>query len=74
MYIKSSSSNVEYIKAKNFRIKNNYCLTHVDGEKIKFTEDLDFGIKKDSINIYCKEKICLEKIEILTEDLQKTTA
>ena len=74
MYIKSSSSNSEYIKAKSFRVKNNYCLTHIYGEKIKFTEDLDFGIKKDSIIIYCKEKICLERIEILTEDLQKTTA
>ena len=74
MYIKSSSSNSKYIKAKNFRVKNNYCLTHIYGEKIKFTEDLNFGIKRDSINIYCKEKICLEKIEILTEDLQKTMA
>ena len=61
-------------KQRILELKNNYCLTHIDGEKIKFTEDLDFGIKRDSINIYCKEKICLESIEILTEDLQKTTA
>lgn len=61
-------------KQRILELKNNYCLTHIDGKKIKFTEDLDFGIKRDSINIYCKEKICLERIEILTEDLQKTTA
>ena len=61
-------------KQRILELKNNYCLAHIDGEKIKFTEDLDFGIKRDSINIYCKEKICLERIEILTEDLQKTTA
>lgn len=61
-------------KQRILELKNNYCLTHIDGEKIKFTEDLDFGIKRDSINIYCKEKICLERIETLTEDLQKTTA
>lgn len=61
-------------KQRILELKNNYCLTHIDGEKIKFTEDLDFGIKRDLINIYCKEKICLERIEILTEDLQKTTA
>lgn len=61
-------------KQRILELKNNYCLTHIDGENIKFTEDLDFGIKRDSINIYCKEKICLERIEILTEDLQKTTA
>ena len=42
-------------KQRILELKNNYCLTHIDGEKIKFTEDLDFGIKRDSINIYWKE-------------------
>lgn len=70
--IKSSSKIAEYIKAKDFKIKNNYCLAHIDGEKIKFMKDLDFTNRSYSINIYCKEDICLEKIETLTEDWQKT--
>ena len=50
--IKTNSRIAEYIKAKGFKIKNNYSFAHIDGEKTKFTEDLDFGIMKDLINIY----------------------
>ena len=50
--IKTNSRIAEYIKAKDFKIKNNYSLAHIDGEKTKFTENLDFGIMKDLINIY----------------------
>lgn len=50
--LKTNSRIAEYIKAKGFKIKNNYSLAHIDGEKTKFTEDLDFGIMKDLINIY----------------------
>ena len=50
--LKTNSRIAEYIKAKDFKIKNNYSLAHIDGEKTKFTEDLDFGIMKDLINIY----------------------
>lgn len=50
--LKTNSRIAEYIKAKGFKIKNNYSFAHIDGEKTKFTEDLDFGIMKDLINIY----------------------
>ena len=50
--LKTNSRIAEYIKAKDFKIKNNYSLAHIDGEKTKFTEDLDFEIMKDLINIY----------------------
>lgn len=50
--IKTNSKIAEYIKAKEFKIKNNYCLAHIDGEKTKFTEDLDFGINSEVINIF----------------------
>lgn len=50
--LKTNSRIAEYIKAKDFKIKNNYSFAHIDGEKTKFTEDLDFGIMKDLINIY----------------------
>ena len=53
--LKTNSQIAEYIKAKDFKIKNHYCLAHIDGEKTKFTEDLDFGIRSSSINIYCKK-------------------
>ena len=46
----------EYIKAKNVDILNKYSLAHIDGEKTKFTEDLDFGIRSSSINIYYKKR------------------
>ena len=56
MYIKSSSSNAEYIKAKNFRIKNNYCLTHIDGEKIKISFG-DYIVKLgSSFKVYSEEE------------------
>ena len=67
-----NNSIAEYIKTDNFKIKNKYCLAHIDGEKTKFTEDINFKILKDSINVYCKEDVCLERIEILTEDMLKT--
>ena len=50
--LKLNSRIAEYIKAKGFNIKNHYCLAHIDGEKTKFTEDLDFGIKSEVINIF----------------------
>ena len=50
--LKTNSRIAEYIKAKDFKIKNHYCLAHIDGEKTKFTEDLDFGIKSEVINIF----------------------
>lgn len=50
--LKTNSRIAEYIKAKDFKIKNYYCLAHIDGEKTKFTGDLDFGIKSDAINIF----------------------
>lgn len=54
--LKTNSRNAEYIKAKGFKIKNHYCLAHIDGEKTKFTEDLYFGIRSSSINIYYKKR------------------
>ena len=53
--IKSNSRIAEYIKAKDFKIKNHYCLAHIDGEITKFTKNLNFGITIASINIYCKK-------------------
>lgn len=54
--LKTNSRNTEYIKAKDFKIKNHYCLAQIDGEKTKFTEDLDFGIRSSSINIYYQKR------------------
>lgn len=51
--IKSNSSRAEYHKAQDLKIKTHYCFAHIDGEKIKFSEDLDFKIKNNAINTYC---------------------
>ena len=51
--IKSNNSLAEYHKAKNLKIQNHYCFAHIDGEKIKFNENLDFQIQTNAINIYC---------------------
>lgn len=50
--IKTNNSRVEYLKAKEVTIKNNYCLAHIDGEKVKFTDDLKFKIVPKTISIY----------------------
>lgn len=50
--IKTDNPRAEYLKAKEVVIKNNYCLAHIDGEKIKFTEDLKFSIEPKTIRIY----------------------
>ena len=70
--IKINSSIAEYLQGNSLKIKNNYCLAHIDGEKTKFTEDLNFEVVRDSINIYCEEDVCLERIEIFAEDMLKT--
>ena len=51
--IKSNSPLAEYHKAKDLKIKKHYCFAHIDGEKIKFNENLNFQIKNNAINIYC---------------------
>ena len=51
--IKSNNSLAEYYKTQNLKIKNHYCFAHIDGEKMKFSEDLNFKIKNNAINIYC---------------------
>ncbi len=51
--IRKNNSIAEYIKTKDFKIKNKYCLAHIDGEKTKFTEDLNFELMENSINVYC---------------------
>ena len=57
--IKTNNSRAEYLKAKEVTIKNNYCLAHIDGEKVKFTEDLKFKIVPKTISIY-NSFICLQ--------------
>ena len=51
--LKINNSLAEYHKAKNLKIKNRYCLAHIDGEKMKFSEDLNFKIEHNAINVYC---------------------
>ena len=51
--IKLNSSLAEYHKAKDLKIQNHYCFAHIDGEKIKFNENLDFQIQNNAIKIYC---------------------
>ena len=51
--IKSNNSLAEYYKTQNLKIKNHYCFAHIDGEKIKFNENLDFNIEHNAINVYC---------------------
>ena len=51
--LKINNSLAEYHKAKDLKIKNRYCLAHIDGEKMKFSENLDFQIQNNAINIYC---------------------
>lgn len=51
--IKLNSPLAEYHKAKNLKMQNHYCFAHIDGEKIKFNENLDFQIQNNAINIYC---------------------
>lgn len=51
--IKSNNSLAEYHKAKDLKIKNRYCLAHIDGEKMKFNKNLDFKIEHKAINVYC---------------------
>ena len=53
------------------QIRNSYCVAHVDGEKNKFTENLDFNIIREGIKIYSKEYVCSERKEIITEDMQR---
>lgn len=50
--IKLNNSRIEYQKAQDLKIKNNYCFAHIDGEKMKFTENLNFKIKNNAIKIY----------------------
>ena len=51
--IKSNNSLAEYYKTQNLKIKNHYCFAHIDGEKMKFNENLDFQIQNNAIKIYC---------------------
>ena len=51
--IKLNSPLAEYYKTQNLKIKNHYCFAHIDGEKIKFNENLDFQIQNNAINVYC---------------------
>ena len=51
--IKSNNSLAEYHKVKDLKIKNRYCFAHIDGEKMKFSEDLNFKIEHNAINVYC---------------------
>lgn len=51
--LKINNSLAEYHKAKDLKIKNRYCLAHIDGEKMKFSENLDFKIEHNAINVYC---------------------
>lgn len=50
--IKSNNSLAEYHKAKDLKIKNHYCFAHIDGEKMKFSGNLDFRIRTKVINIF----------------------
>ena len=49
--IRKNNSIVEYINTDNLKIKNEYCLAHIDGEKIKFTEDINISMETSKINI-----------------------
>ena len=51
--IKLNSPLAEYYKTQNLKIKNHYCFAHIDGEKIKFNENLYFQIQNNAINVYC---------------------
>lgn len=47
-----NTSIAEYLKADKLTIKNNYFLTHIDGEKHKFTNNIEFEILQLAINIF----------------------
>ncbi len=52
--LRCNNSRAEYIKADNLGIENKYCLSHIDGEKMKFTENLEFKINKNTVKVYAK--------------------
>ena len=52
--IKTSSKRAEYIKVKSIEIKNKWRYSHIDGEKIKFNDDICISILSKNINVCVK--------------------
>ncbi len=50
---KVNSSRAMYFNATQLKIDNNWKLGHIDGEKQKFKEDLNFKILGKSVSVYC---------------------
>ena len=50
--IKQSNRFVEYLKSDLLKIENNYCIAHIDGEKIKFNKDILVKILSNKIKIF----------------------
>ena len=50
--IRKDNSWAEYKRAKTIEIKNNWLVSHIDGEKKIFKEDININIKNNSINIF----------------------
>ena len=47
-----NSSRALYFKASSLKITNKWCLSHIDGEKKIFKEDLNFEIINKSVNVF----------------------
>lgn len=52
--IKKDNSRASYIQSSNLKIFNNWLKAHIDGEKYKFSTDINFKIIEKSVNIYIK--------------------
>lgn len=48
------NSRAIYFKASDLKIKNTYCVGHIDGEKAKYREDLNFKVLDKSVNVFVK--------------------
>lgn len=49
---KSSNSKAMYFQCSNLSIKNDFCTCHIDGEKQKIKDNIDFNIIPKAINIF----------------------
>ena len=53
--IKTNNSRARYFKAKNIKIKNNWTVCHIDGEKMKLKGAISVNIQPKSLRVYCNQ-------------------
>ena len=51
--LRKNNSRAIYFSTSNIKIKNNWCASHIDGERTRLKNDIDIRVQKNAVKVFC---------------------